>query len=128
VASARYPLVLLTGRGTSAEWHTGTRTSKSPVLRSLTPAQLHVEIHPADAAARVIEADEWVVVESVRGSLLARAYCTSTVKPGEVFLPMHDRRANVLTAAQFDPHSRQPSYKYSAVEVRRRQPWDSSGT
>jgi len=39
------------------------------------------------------------------------------VQPGEVFLPMHDNRVNQLTHASFDPHSRQPSYKHSAVRV-----------
>jgi assimilatory nitrate reductase catalytic subunit len=39
------------------------------------------------------------------------------VKPGEVYLPMHDGRVNHLTHASFDPLSRQPSYKHSAVRV-----------
>ncbi|HVF73713.1 MAG TPA: nitrate reductase [Acidimicrobiales bacterium] len=119
VPSKRYPLVLLTGRGTSAEWHTGTRTSKSSVLRMLAPSQLHVELHPDDAEERSIRADEWVVVASSRGSVRARAYLTATVRRGEVFLPMHDAGVNMLTVSSFDPHSRQPSYKYTPVEVRR---------
>src|SRR5207344_2892034 len=59
--SRRYPLSLLTGRGSSAQWHTGTRTSKSAVLRSLAPQSAYVEIGPADATAIGIEASEWVV-------------------------------------------------------------------
>jgi predicted RNA-binding protein with PUA-like domain len=31
---------------------------------------------------------------------------------------MHHSSTNVLTSSSFDPHSRQPSYKWSAVEVR----------
>ena len=42
--------MLLTGRGTSAQWHTGSRTDKSDVLRTLAPANCYVEINPADAA------------------------------------------------------------------------------
>jgi assimilatory nitrate reductase catalytic subunit len=30
---------------------------------------------------------------------------------------MHDHRVNQLTHASFDPYSRQPSYKHSAVRV-----------
>src|SRR5690606_25162433 len=35
--NARYPLLLLTGRGSAAQWHTQTRTSKSAVLRTMYP-------------------------------------------------------------------------------------------
>ena len=36
---------------------------------------------------------------------------------GQVFLPMHYGIANRLTRSDFDPHSRQPSYKYCAVQL-----------
>ena len=42
-----------------------------------------------------------------------------TVKAGQVFIPMHYAETNRLTHADFDPYSRQPSYKNGAVEVRR---------
>jgi hypothetical protein len=35
-----YPFLLLTGRGTSSQWHTQTRTGKSAVLRKLYPKQI----------------------------------------------------------------------------------------
>ena len=50
----RFPLLLLTGRGSAAQWHTQTRTAKSAVLRKLYPAQVYVEVNPADARARGI--------------------------------------------------------------------------
>jgi assimilatory nitrate reductase catalytic subunit len=117
--SALYPLILLTGRGSSAQWHTGTRTDKSPLLRSLAPAEPYVEVSPLDADARRIAVGDTVVVESARGVMRARAFVTSTVQPGQVFVPMHFVDTNKLTAEEFDPHSRQPSYKHCAVEVRR---------
>src|SRR5690606_465112 len=40
-----YPFLLLTGRGSAAQWHTQTRTSKSAVLRKLYPADIYVEVH-----------------------------------------------------------------------------------
>ena len=116
--SRRYPLVLLTGRGSSAQWHTGTRTGKSPLLRAMAPSELHVEISPADAEARGVRPNAPVVVTSVRGTVHARAFVTATVAPGQVFMPMHDARTNQLTSPSFDPHSRQPSYKWAAVDVR----------
>jgi assimilatory nitrate reductase catalytic subunit len=113
-----YPLVLLTGRGSSAQWHTGTRTSKSPLLRSLAPTDPYVEIAPEDASARGISPGDEVVVASARGSMRARAFVTATVGRGQVFVPMHFSGTNHLTDASFDPYSRQPSYKWAAVEVR----------
>ena len=44
---------------------------------------------------------------------------TPTVQPGQLFMPMHYAKANKLTMASFDPHSRQPSYKFCAVRVER---------
>ncbi len=116
--SRAYPLVLLTGRSSAAEWHTRTRTGKSAVLRSLSPQHLYVELHPGDAADREIEHGDTVRVESARGHVEAVAVVTATVQPGNVFLPMHDPATNVLTFQSVDPYSRQPSYKYCAVEVR----------
>ncbi len=44
-----YPFILLTGRGTSSQWHTQTRTAKSAVLGRLYPADCYLEISQADA-------------------------------------------------------------------------------
>jgi assimilatory nitrate reductase catalytic subunit len=120
----RYPLVLLTGRGSSSQWHTGTRTDKSPMLRSLSPSKPYVEIAPADAETRGIRPNDPVIVVSARGSMKARAFVTATVSPGQVFVAMHFAEANRLTIASFDPYSRQPSYKASAVDVRLPEHWD----
>ncbi|MEY2409665.1 MAG: hypothetical protein QOF48_2335, partial [Verrucomicrobiota bacterium] len=112
-----YPLLLLTGRGSSSQWHTLTRTNKSDVLRKLGPAANYVELHPRDAAALRIRAGQRVVVASRRGSVEVLASLTPTVGPGQVFMPMHFPETNLLTAAVFDPYSRQPSYKACAVKV-----------
>lgn len=117
--SPRYPFILLTGRGTTAQWHTGTRTDKSAMLRALAPAHPHVELSPHDAGALGLEPDEAVVIESRRGKMRARVFVTPTVQPGQVFVPMHLATTNLLTAPVFDPYSRQPGYKHCAVNVRR---------
>lgn len=114
----RYPLLLLTGRGTAAQWHTQTRTAKSAVLRSLAPRSVYVEINPADARRTGIRPGQRVVVESQRGRLVAQAFLTYAVPQGCVFIPMHYPETNRLTLAHFDPYSRQPSYKNCAVRVR----------
>lgn len=115
--SSAYPFTLLTGRGTSSQWHTQTRTGKSEVLRKLYPSAPYVEVSPKDAAALGIRANEWVVVRSQRGQVRARAFVSHVVQPGQVFMPMHDAMTNRLTFAAFDPYSRQPSYKACAVRI-----------
>jgi len=90
------------------------------VLRKLFPQDAYVELNPKDARAQEISQNEWVVVESRRGRVKARAFISHVVQPGQCFMPMHYARTNQLTFAAFDPYSRQPSYKNCAVRVRRR--------
>ena len=122
--SRRYPLVLLTGRGSSAQWHTQTRTAKSAILRTLHPEGPYVEISAADAEAHAVVAGQWAMVTSARGSMRARARVTTSVRPGQVFIPMHDAQVNRLTHPSFDPSSRQPSYKHCAVAIRPVESWE----
>lgn len=122
--SSRYPFVLLTGRGSSSQWHTQTRTKRSPVLRVLYPADGYAEINPVDARARKIASNDRVIVSSRRGSIEVRAFVTHTVQPGQVFIPMHYDVTNQLTFPAFDPYSRQPAYKACAVDIRRRESWE----
>ncbi len=122
--SAKFPYLLLTGRASAAQWHTQTRTAKSAVLGQLSPQAVYVEINPEDARRDGIRPNQEVVVESQRGRLRAKAFVTYSVRPGQVFVPMHYHQANRLTHAHFDPYSRQPSYKDCAVRVRPAEPYD----
>jgi assimilatory nitrate reductase catalytic subunit len=115
--SEEFPFILMTGRGTSAQWHTETRTGKSAVLANMMPEELMLDLNEQDAFSLGIRDGASVRVITKRAELTVKARLTSCVKPGEVYLPMHDPRVNQLTHASFDPHSRQPSYKHSAVRV-----------
>jgi assimilatory nitrate reductase catalytic subunit len=117
IPDEEFPFLLLTGRGTSAQWHTGSRTNKSDVLRSLAPPRCYVEVNPRDAMRLGIAPGSKVRVRSRRGALTATAYITPTVQPGQVFIPMHYAETNRLTLASFDPHSRQPAYKGCAIKL-----------
>jgi anaerobic selenocysteine-containing dehydrogenase len=117
IPDPEFPFLLLTGRGTSAQWHTGSRTEKSDVLRALSPAHCYVEVNPKDAVRLGIAPSAQVRVRSRRGELSARAFVTPTVQPGQVFIPMHYAATNQLTLAAFDPYSRQPAYKACAVQL-----------
>ncbi len=114
---AQFPLLLLTGRGSSSQWHTQTRTKRSSVLRTLYSEEPYVEISPVDAKRFGVEPGQVVRVRSKRGKMRARAFVTHVVQPGQVFLPMHYAETNQLTFAAFDPESRQPAYKYCAVTI-----------
>jgi anaerobic selenocysteine-containing dehydrogenase len=122
--SRRYPLVLLTGRGSAAQWHTQTRTAKSSLLRALGPGEPYVEVAPADGARIGVASGDQVVVRSARGSVKVRALVTPTIAEGQVFLSMHWPGTNLLTQPSFDPSSRQPSYKHCAVEISRPEAWE----
>jgi assimilatory nitrate reductase catalytic subunit len=115
--SDRWPFVLLTGRGTASQWHTQTRTAKSAVLRSLYPAQPYVEVHPDDAQRLDLKHGEPARVSTPRGAMTALAMVTPTVQPGQLFIPMHYPGTNLLTRPDFDPYSRQPSYKACAARI-----------
>jgi anaerobic selenocysteine-containing dehydrogenase len=114
-----FPLTLMTGRGSSAQWHTGTRTNKSEVLRSLAPTKLYVEINPADARRLGLKSGQPARVSTRRGTVEASTVITSTIQPGHIFLPMHFEGTNDLTLPVVDPYSRQPAYKHCAARVER---------
>ena len=117
LADSQFPFTLLTGRGTSSQWHTQSRTGKSDVLRKLYPSQAYVEIHPEDATAMGLQDHDPLILRSRRGEMTATAYLAPTVQRGQVFVPMHYPELNRLTYPSFDPHSRQPNYKACAVTI-----------
>jgi assimilatory nitrate reductase catalytic subunit len=117
--NANYPFLLLTGRGSAAQWHTQTRTSKSAVLQKLYAHELYVEMNPLDAQKHGVRSGDRVTVHSRRGRLQGRALVTPGVQPGQLFIPMHYQQTNLLTNPSFDPYSYQPAYKASAVALER---------
>ena len=121
--SPDFPLILTTGR-IRDQWHTMTRTGKVSKLNKHLPLPF-LEIHPEDAVDRSIMEGDTVVVQGSRGEVRVRAQITDKIKKGVVFLPMHwgkilksdFARTNNLTGNGIDPVSKQPDYKYSAVQV-----------
>jgi assimilatory nitrate reductase catalytic subunit len=120
----RYPLTLNTGR-VRDQWHTMTRTGRSPRLAQHI-SEPFAELHPADADARGIAPADLVEVTSPHGRALVRALVTDRVQPGAIFVPMHwsgefaaRARVDALVTATTDPHSGQPASKTGRAEVRR---------
>ena len=118
----KYPLVLNTGR-LRDQWHTMTRTGKSPRLSFHEP-EAFVEIHPADAIRFSIENGQLVKLSSRWGEAVVRGRVTEDVLPGMVFMPMHwnDRyagnaRSSALVNPDRDPVSGQPEFKHTPVNI-----------
>ena len=124
-----YPLVLNTGR-IRDQWHTMTRTGKSPRL-STHISEAFVQIHPEDATSRQIENNQLVTLSSAWGSATVRAQVTRDIRPGMLFMPMHwndqfaaSARADALVNPDRDPVSGQPEFKNTPVNIApSRQAW-----
>lgn len=123
----RFPYLLVTGR-VRDQWHTMTRTGKSPRL-SQTKVEPFVEVHPADALAIGLVAGGIAKLTSDRGSMQARVDVSDGVRRGEVFVPMHWSaqfarlgRVGSLIDAAVDPQSGQPELKATPVRVERIDP------
>ncbi|GAB2767830.1 hypothetical protein GCM10027275_07860 [Rhabdobacter roseus] len=118
-----FPLILTTGR-LRDQWHTMTKTGRVAKLNQHTPEPF-LQLHPQDAAARGIRDGQLVQVTGRRGEVRVKAQLSEDVRPGLCFLPMHWGkllestlgRANNLTHSLLDPRSKEPDYKYSAVQV-----------
>ncbi|MFP5260410.1 MAG: molybdopterin oxidoreductase family protein [Blastocatellia bacterium] len=119
-----YPFWLTTGR-VVYHWHTRTKTARSVELNEAAP-EAFVEISKEDAGRLGIEEGDTVEVASRRGTVRTVAKI-SAVLPGHVFIPFHygywderqdhERAANELTLTAWDPVSKQPYYKFAAVQV-----------
>ena len=119
--SADWPAVLITGR-IRDQWHTMTRTGKTPRLFRHIPEPF-LSVHPDDYPA--IRDGDLAVVESVWGSSMLRARHDRGLRRGTVFAPMHwtaefcrEGRVNTAVNQAADPISGQPEFKHTAVRVR----------
>lgn len=119
-----FPLILTTGR-IRDQWHTMSKTGKVNKLKQHI-SESFLEIHPGDAVHRNIQDNDLVEIFNGRGNVRVKAKYSDDIKKGVVFLPMHWgkvlnsdlSRANNLTSSRLDPQSKQPDFKFSAVQVR----------
>jgi assimilatory nitrate reductase catalytic subunit len=118
------PLRLNTGR-VRDQWHTMTRTAKSPRLAGHRPEPT-VELHSQDASARGLRDGDIAELASAWGAARLRVHLSDTVRCGEVFVPMHwtaqlSRAARVNSAVNpvVDPVSGQPEFKHTPVQINR---------
>jgi len=121
--TVRRPLRLNTGR-VRDQWHTMTRTGKSPRLAGHRPEPT-VDLHPADAMERSLANGDIAELSSDWGRTVLRVHLTEAVRPGEIFAPMHwtaqvsaAGRVNAAVNPAVDPLSGQPELKHTPVDVR----------
>ncbi len=121
-----FPFWLTTGR-VVYHWHTRTKTGRSRELQEAAPEPF-AQLNARDAKALGIDEGDLVEVVSRRGTVRVPAR-VGNIEPGHVFVPFHygywdqngdhERAANELTLDGWDPVSKQPYFKYAAVQVRK---------
>jgi ferredoxin-nitrate reductase len=121
--TSTHPLILTTGR-IRDQWHTRSKTGKVNKLNQHI-SESFVEIHPIDAAIRNIKNGDVVKLFNARGEVRVKAKLTDDIKKGVVFMPMHWgkvlqsdlNRVNNITNNLVDPKSKEPDFKFSAVQA-----------
>lgn len=121
--NAEFPLILNTGR-VRDQWHTRTKTGKVKRLLTHIP-QPYLEMNKVDAYLRKLKEGDIAIINSLRGEVQVKVVINSDIREGVVFLPMHwgkvlnndFGRANNITNDLVDPVSKEPDFKYCAVQV-----------
>jgi len=118
----RWPLLLNTGR-VRDQWHTMTRTGRSPRLMAH-QCEPTLDVHPADAARLHLHDGDLAQAESVDGAAVLPVRLSDALREGEVFAPIHwtDQFTSAgpigrLAGAATDPISGQPELKATPVRI-----------
>ncbi|MEO0436738.1 MAG: molybdopterin-dependent oxidoreductase [Pseudomonadota bacterium] len=123
-SSDPYAFILNTGR-IRDHWHTMTRTGKAERLSQHIDAP-KLSLNRVDAKILDARDGDLLEIESQYGAVQALALIDDTVRPGEVFLPMHWTgensslgRMGVVVSPERDPYSGQPESKQTPVALRK---------
>jgi len=122
VPCSEFPLVLNTGR-LRDQWHTMTRTGKSPRLAGHA-AEPFVDLHPHDALLAGVREGELARISSRWGAMVARVAHGGGIARGAAFVPIHwngqtasDARVGALVNPAVDPVSGEPEFKHTPVRI-----------
>jgi assimilatory nitrate reductase catalytic subunit len=117
-----FPFILNTGR-VRDQWHTMTRTGKSPRLSEHSP-EPYVSVHPEDAARAGVQEAQLVRLFSRWGEMIGRCRIDEGQRRGELFAPMHWNeqfasrgRVDAVVNPELDPLSGQPELKHTPVRL-----------
>ncbi|MGB3733934.1 MAG: molybdopterin oxidoreductase family protein [Ilumatobacter sp.] len=112
-----HPFVLTTGRHL-AQYLSGNQTKRIPAQQRLAPGP-YVELHPTTAERLGLAEVDRVTISSRQGSSTVPWKSNERLRPDTVFMPYHWRECNVLVAADLDPTSKIPGFKYTPVALTR---------
>lgn len=122
-----YPLILNSGR-IRDQWHTMTRTGKSPRLNNHRD-EPYITIHPQDASRYELDQKGFVKITSHWGEALVRVRITKQLQPRHIFMPMHWNDSNSANAVVnrlvnpvTDTLSGQPELKHTPVKIKKWSP------
>ena len=117
-----YPLILNTGR-IRDQWHTMTRTGRSPSLSSHFPEPF-VDMHRADARHFGVRGGALVRVVTRWGRMTARLRISGEIARGALFVPIHwsdstssNARVGALVSPSVDPLSGEPEFKTTPARI-----------
>ena len=121
-ANHEYPLILNTGR-VRDQWHSMTRTGKSPKLAEHVPEPC-VDLHPQDALLYGVRAGSLARIVTRWGDMVARVQHGNGIARGSIFVPIHwsgqfasDARVGALVNPVVDPISGEPEFKHTPVRI-----------
>jgi assimilatory nitrate reductase catalytic subunit len=107
------------------QWHTMTRTARSPRLLAHREEPF-VEMHPQDMARSGLEDADLAELSGAQGRFVGRVRASEGQRAGEVFVPIHWNRqfsgeavASQLIAPVTDPVSGQPESKHGVARINR---------
>jgi len=122
--SAAFPYTLNSGR-LRDQWHTMTRTAKTPRLLQHT-SEPYIEVSTADAEREGISEQHLLELCAENGGrYVAKAKVSDKQRLGSLFVPIHWNRqytaagkASALSDASADPISGQPGFKHACASLR----------
>jgi len=121
--SVEAPYVFNTGR-VRDQWHTMTRTAKTPKLMAHKD-EPYLVMHPDDAQAVGVASGELVLAQNGLGRYVGRVDISDGQRKGDVFAPIHwtsqhasEARVDALIPANVDPISGQPELKHARVSLK----------
>lgn len=115
LVDADFPLVLTTGR-VLAQFLSGNQTMRLTAQNAKAPCAV-LEVHPDTAADCGLVEGRPVRLTSRQGSSEMAWEANARLRSDTLFLPYHWRECNVLVAADLDPVSKIPGFKYTPVSL-----------
>ncbi len=121
VNTDEFPYILNTGRGTVGQWHTQSRTREITVVNDVSRKGAYALVNTKLCAELGVENGDSITVDSINGQsadFVVRV--TDNVRYDEIYVPIHYIECNKLTPAIYDKYSKEPSYKTTPINIRKK--------